>query len=421
MRDYEIDSDLRSIIIQKKLKFKQHDNGSTIKVNLYENGEKVNIDLAWTIVAKFKRADRNEYNRDVTSISDNSFITTLDSTVTAIVGDLEIDFKITYGDKQVTTFTVLLEIEESIGEGNSGDIGGNTGGNTEINVDLSTLKLSLDGTDLVLKNGTTDLSRVTLPTIAGKNVELQSNGTYIQYRYEGDTDWNNLVALSSLKGTDGDTGLSAYELAQQETGFAGTVEQWLNSLVGTTPNLQIGTVETLASGSSATASITGTEQNPLLNLGIPRGADGTGTGGSSEKEWELIQEGEITEEVNAIALTSEKLYSEFLLFTKGFTSKEGTYVTTELGVFTVGAPYQVGTIKNVNTENSLSVTEIKIINGKCALGKSYNKLGTGNAWNPSTQTSYLYEHTQQTSSKIQIKCGNANARITGGIFTLYGR
>lgn len=48
---------------------------------------------------------------------------------------------------------------------------------------------------------------------------------------------------------------------------------------GTTPNLQIGTVETLPAGSDATASMSGTAEKPLLNLGIPRGADGAGGGG----------------------------------------------------------------------------------------------------------------------------------------------
>lgn len=43
---------------------------------------------------------------------------------------------------------------------------------------------------------------------------------------------------------------------------------------GATPNLQIGAVTTLEAGSSATASITGTAANPILNLGIPKGADG---------------------------------------------------------------------------------------------------------------------------------------------------
>lgn len=48
---------------------------------------------------------------------------------------------------------------------------------------------------------------------------------------------------------------------------------------GATPNLQIGEVTTLDAGSDATASITGTAENPLLNLGIPKGADGAGGGG----------------------------------------------------------------------------------------------------------------------------------------------
>lgn len=53
-----------------------------------------------------------------------------------------------------------------------------------------------------------------------------------------------------------------------------------NGDTGATPNLQIGTVTTLESGSNATASITGTTENPVLNLGIPKGENGTG--GSSD-------------------------------------------------------------------------------------------------------------------------------------------
>lgn len=47
-------------------------------------------------------------------------------------------------------------------------------------------------------------------------------------------------------------------------------------LDGVTPNITIGTVETLSPGSNATATLTGTTENPVLNLGIPRGADGSG-------------------------------------------------------------------------------------------------------------------------------------------------
>ena len=47
---------------------------------------------------------------------------------------------------------------------------------------------------------------------------------------------------------------------------------------GAVPDIQIGTVTTLPAGSDATATMGGTAENPLLNLGIPRGADGQGGG-----------------------------------------------------------------------------------------------------------------------------------------------
>jgi len=43
---------------------------------------------------------------------------------------------------------------------------------------------------------------------------------------------------------------------------------------GVTPDFSIGTIETLAPGEQATATITGTDEDPVLNLGIPQGAKG---------------------------------------------------------------------------------------------------------------------------------------------------
>ena len=39
----------------------------------------------------------------------------------------------------------------------------------------------------------------------GREIELQNNGTYIQWRYVGDEEWINLVSLSDLKGENGIT------------------------------------------------------------------------------------------------------------------------------------------------------------------------------------------------------------------------
>ena len=82
----------------------------------------------------------------------------------------------------------------------------------------------------------------------GREIELQNSGTAIQWRYVGDNAWTDLVQLSELKGDPGDDGI--------------------------TPNIQIGTVQTLEPEQQATASMSGTPENPLLNLGIPKGEKG---------------------------------------------------------------------------------------------------------------------------------------------------
>lgn len=70
--------------------------------------------------------------------------------------------------------------------------------------------------------------------------------------------WEYSDISSAVKGDKGDKG---------DTGNTGA-----------TPKLTIGTVSTLAAGSNATATITGTTENPILNLGLPKGIDGTGAG-----------------------------------------------------------------------------------------------------------------------------------------------
>lgn len=64
----------------------------------------------------------------------------------------------------------------------------------------------------------------------GREIELQNNGTAIQWRYEGDDAWTDLVQLSSLKGEKGDkgdkgdkgeTGATGPQGPQGETGAQG--------------------------------------------------------------------------------------------------------------------------------------------------------------------------------------------------------
>ena len=119
----------------------------------------------------------------------------------------------------------------------------------------------------------------------GREVELQTNNTHIQWRYSGESEWRNLIELKRLEGPSGPTGPRGATGATGpqgpigETGATGPRGETGQNAAN--PNFSIGTVTTLSSGSNATVTLTGTYPNLVLNFGIPRGADGSG-GGTEE-------------------------------------------------------------------------------------------------------------------------------------------
>lgn len=131
----------------------------------------------------------------------------------------------------------------------------------------------------------------------GREIQIQNNGTAIQWRYVGDESWTDLVQLSDITGAKGDPGEDGitptirengnWYLGEEDTGKPSRGEKGNPGdkgnpgPTGATPNIQIGTVQTLDPGQQATASMTGTAENPLLNLGIPKGEKGD-PGESSE-------------------------------------------------------------------------------------------------------------------------------------------
>lgn len=117
---------------------------------------------------------------------------------------------------------------------------------------------------------------------------------------DGNLTWtpsaDNMPAVTgaNIKGPQGDTGPQGPQGNKGDTGATGAQgpagADGQPGADGVTPNIQIGTVETLTAGSDATASITGTAENPLLNLGIPKGAGGT----SGKSAYQYAQEGGYT-------------------------------------------------------------------------------------------------------------------------------
>lgn len=95
---------------------------------------------------------------------------------------------------------------------------------------------------------------------------IGANGNW----YLGNTDTGN--PSRGPAGQDGAPGKDGAPGAKGEPGKDGSPGE--TGPVGLTPDIQIGTVTTLAAGAQATADMSGTTEHPLLNLGIPRGDKG---------------------------------------------------------------------------------------------------------------------------------------------------
>ena len=147
----------------------------------------------------------------------------------------------------------------------------------------------------------------------GDSVYLQTTSTHIQWRIGVSGTWQNLIALSELKGSKGDTGESIYLQTttthiQWRIGVSGV---WQNLIAlselkgakgdtgepGKAPVLIGGTTTTLQPGQpvSATIEFDGNEPDGSprykLNLSIPKGADGMGAGDMLKSTYDINSNG----------------------------------------------------------------------------------------------------------------------------------
>lgn len=92
-----------------------------------------------------------------------------------------------------------------------------------------------------------------------------------------------------------------------ESTYTFTVTNGAKGDTGATPNIQIGTVQTLEPGQQATASMSGTPENPLLNLGIPQGDKGD-PGEDAESGSSATPRQEMQNTDTTVTLEPNKLY-----------------------------------------------------------------------------------------------------------------
>lgn len=138
MRDFDIESDLKQEKFQN-IKLVQGDRGNKIKINIYEDGQPVNL-TGCSITAKYKRADGEVVNDGIIeNINDNYFYAVMDSDITKASGTLKMIFTIEKDDVKVSTFLLLADVREGIGENT-----GSSGGDTEVTVDLKDYQKKTD-------------------------------------------------------------------------------------------------------------------------------------------------------------------------------------------------------------------------------------------------------------------------------------
>lgn len=137
MRDYDIESDLKQEKFQS-IKLVQGDRGNKIKINVYEDGQPVSL-TGCSISAKYKRADGEVVDGTVENKTDNYFYAVMDNNITKVAGTLKMLFNIENGDVKVSTFLLLADVREGIGENT-----GSSGGDTEVTVDLKDYQKKTD-------------------------------------------------------------------------------------------------------------------------------------------------------------------------------------------------------------------------------------------------------------------------------------
>lgn len=225
---------------------------------------------------------------------------------------------------------------------------------------------------------------------------------------QGDTGPAGPQGEQGIQGPQGETGPQG---PTGETGPHGPA-----GATGATPNIQIGDVTTLQPDQQATASITGTPENPLLNLGIPQGQAG------GEGEWQLFQT--ITGDGETLSFEWNSLdFNEFIFICKGLTN--ASEIASSLRIIINGAE-----ISQISTQASNSSSESKYqfshfkYNGLCwqqqVMPQANNESGFYIILT-NVQAPYAYNLEVGKCTSLIIKATTNTYILTSGTIQIYAR
>jgi parallel beta-helix repeat protein len=112
MRKYTVPSDLIQVKAVQPVVYKQYDNGDNLEVELFQDGDKIN--LTNEIVLAFFQLEDDTVIEKTCTINNGNAIATLDNNVLSQQGKLKVEFTIYDGEKETTTRTILITVEPSI-------------------------------------------------------------------------------------------------------------------------------------------------------------------------------------------------------------------------------------------------------------------------------------------------------------------
>jgi hypothetical protein len=113
VRKYNISSDLVQVKSFLPIVYKQYDNGDNLEVELFEDGDKIN--LTNEIVLAFFELENGTVIQKTCTVNENgNAVATLDNNVLSVGGKLKAEFTVYKDGKETTTRTIQITVESSI-------------------------------------------------------------------------------------------------------------------------------------------------------------------------------------------------------------------------------------------------------------------------------------------------------------------
>lgn len=244
-----------------------------IRVTLKQGGQAVTLTGA-TAAAYFKRPMDGTQVRCAGTVNGGTITVQLADQCYKNAGPFELLVKLTSGGVERTVLRLTGYVEEG-GEGTILDPTGSIPSYDELEAAVTAATAAAETANTAAENA--DAKAQAAETAAGSAssaAQAANTAAGAASTAAGKIDGLTVEASELAAGTAPSAAVSEVN-GHKHIAFG--IPKGAKGDTGETPNIQIGTVSTGSPGTDAAASMGGTAENPVLNLTIPRGSDGSGS------------------------------------------------------------------------------------------------------------------------------------------------